>query len=255
MAPWPYRTVATVLLSPDFYRPFFLSTLICVAWYTTIIRLTRSTITSTRQKAWVLTLLSSLVMIIVGSRMTLDFILLPTNATIADLPSLDSPLAWALSAFFLAYLAVDVVIGTRFYPDQFGFISGWVHHLGYAYCVFSLLQRAQIGSFLAFGAILELSTVPLALGHIDKRMRRDWVFGGLFFVTRVVFHAYVVYHAISVYHRSWYWIVPTLPWPLHVHWFLQWVKQQRRLKKKQLATSTSTAVAAAVPVQRSKKDE
>ncbi|KAJ3111654.1 hypothetical protein HDU96_005490 [Phlyctochytrium bullatum] len=90
------------------------------------------------------------------------------------------------------------------------------------------MQRAQIGAFLSFAAIMELSTIPLALGHMNKAWRRDYTFGILFFITRVLGHGYVVVHAIQTYWPSTFWIVPFVPFPLHIHWFANWVRQQQR---------------------------
>ncbi|KAI8848696.1 hypothetical protein BC829DRAFT_393660, partial [Chytridium lagenaria] len=111
---------------------------------------------------------------------------------------------------------VDLVLGTIVYPSQIGFLSGWCHHLGYAYCVFGLVQRGQIGAFLSFAAILEIPSIPLALGHMNKAWRRDYTFGILFFITRVILHGYVVVHAYTTYSPSLFWIVPFIPSPPHL---------------------------------------
>ncbi|KAJ3325500.1 hypothetical protein HDU76_013185 [Blyttiomyces sp. JEL0837] len=180
MAPWHYRPATEIITSPTFYIPFIISAIACFIWYiTTVHILFKPHFKTPRQKAWVLTLLSSVVMVIAGAQLAYEFIILPAGSTVADHPSLDSPHAWGLAGFFLAYLVVDSIVGCIEYPSQFGWISGWFHHSGYAWCVFALMQRGQVGAFLAFGAMLETSTVPLALGHINKKWRQDYLFGFL----------------------------------------------------------------------------
>ncbi|KAJ1546459.1 hypothetical protein HK405_007080 [Cladochytrium tenue] len=232
LAPWPVYPLSAVLSQPSFYVPFAASAAACLAWYFAITAAFRRHITTDRQRAWVLTLLSALVLSLGGTPILVDFLRLPPGASIADLPSLASPRATALAAFFLAYLLVDSAVGCTQYPRQFGWISGVLHHTGYATCVLFLLTRAQHGSFLGFAALLETSTVPLALGHIHHSLRRDLVFGIMFLFTRVLTNAAVAAYAFSLYFpKSAYWIVPALPLPLHIHWFIAWVRQQRRLAK------------------------
>ncbi|KAJ3160070.1 hypothetical protein HK101_000966 [Irineochytrium annulatum] len=105
---------------------------------------------------------------------------------------------------------------------------GWFHHLGYAWCVLAMMQRGQVGAFLSFAAVLEIPTIPLALGHMNKEWRRDYTFGILFFITRVILHFYVVLHAFTTYTNSIFPLVPLIPLPLHIYWFTNWVRQQLR---------------------------
>ncbi|KAJ3216176.1 hypothetical protein HDU67_009825 [Dinochytrium kinnereticum] len=228
-APWPYRPLLQIVTSKDFYVPFFLSIPICLTYYSLVIGLFGKYLPTERKKAWVLTLLSAMVVSIGGSPLAFEFATLPPGSSIADHPSLDSPRAWTIAAFFLSYLAVDLVLGSFSYPTQIHPLSGWFHHLGYAYCVLAMMQRAQIGAFLSFASILEISTIPLALGHMNKAWRRDYTFGILFFITRVVLHGYVVVHAYRTYAPSLFWIVPFIPFPLHIYWFTNWVRQQVRM--------------------------
>ncbi|KAJ3095967.1 hypothetical protein HDU97_006336 [Phlyctochytrium planicorne] len=226
--PWPYRGISQIILHENFYVPFFLSIPICLCYYALVTSLFAKFLTTERQKAWVLTLLSAMVVSIGGSPLAFEFATLPHGSTIADHPSLDSPRAWAIASFFISYLGVDLILGSFAYPTQIHPLSGWFHHLGYGYCVLAMMQRAQIGAFLSFASILEISTIPLALGHMNKAWRRDYTFGIMFFITRVVLHGYVVMHAYSTYAPSIFWIVPFIPWPLHIYWFSNWVRQQLR---------------------------
>ncbi|KAJ3414110.1 hypothetical protein HDV05_007054 [Chytridiales sp. JEL 0842] len=230
--PWPYREPIEVITNPNFYIPWITSAVACFMWYSTAMSIWGKHLTTERSRAWIMTLLSAVVMVIGGSQMAYEAVTLPEGATMVDAPSLDSPKTWALSSFLIAYFTVDLIIGTMSYPSQIGIISGWFHHLGYGYCVFAILQRGQAGNFITFASMLEVPTIVLALGHINKNWRQDLLFGMLFFLTRVVLHGWVVYYAYNLYTGSSFWIVPAIPYVLHIHWLYGWIKQQRRLAAK-----------------------
>jgi hypothetical protein len=119
-------------------------------------------------------------MVVGGSKLAYEFfIFLPKGSTLADLPSLDSSYTWALSSFMISYFTIDLIIGIFAYPTQIGFVSGWIHHLAYGYCVFAVLQRGQAGGFIMVASLLEWPTIFLSLGHMNKKWRQDLVFGAL----------------------------------------------------------------------------
>ncbi|ORY41890.1 hypothetical protein BCR33DRAFT_718554, partial [Rhizoclosmatium globosum] len=178
--PWPRRSLQSVLYSPKFLYPYLWGLMLPVVVYL----IGKAALTahfqqplSPRQKAWIMTLYSAMLMISLGSPLFLQFVTLPATATIADHPNLDTAYAWTLGSLFLAYLTADTAIGLIEYPSQFGIISGWVHHIGYAVVVVTQMQMGQIGAYLTMGSAMEVSTVFLALGMINKAWRHDLIFG------------------------------------------------------------------------------
>ncbi|KAJ3069002.1 hypothetical protein HDU98_007907 [Podochytrium sp. JEL0797] len=181
--PWPHRSVSAVLTSPRFFQPFAVGLVVATAVYfvakpalSHFLCKPNETI-STRQRAWILTLYSAILMLSFGGPLVIEFATLPAKATVADMPSLDSDYSWGLGAFFFAYLVADTVIGVIDYPTQFSLLSGWIHHIGYALVVITQMQYGQIGGYLTMASVMELSTVFLSMGHLNKLWRRDLWFG------------------------------------------------------------------------------
>eukprot|EP00456_Euglypha_rotunda_P073173 TRINITY_DN6653_c0_g1_i1.p1 TRINITY_DN6653_c0_g1~~TRINITY_DN6653_c0_g1_i1.p1 ORF type:complete len:147 (-),score=8.38 TRINITY_DN6653_c0_g1_i1:16-456(-) len=118
--------------------------------------------------------------------------------------TIDTPLCRQTLIFFLVYLALDCVMGILHYREHFGFLTGWVHHFGYAALVSWVLYREI--SFLS-GTLFpfELSTIPLSAGYMKKPWRRDWEFGIIFFIIRLVYNAYLMYSFFffQVYDKVW----------------------------------------------------
>jgi hypothetical protein len=48
-----------------------------------------------------------------------------------------------------------------------------------------------------------------------------------FFLTRVLFHSWIIWYTFSIY-EGYYWVLISISYPLHIHWFRGWLKQQRR---------------------------
>ena len=182
-----------------------------------------------RQRAWILTLLSALVTGFGASPLFMEFVSLPPDGNISQIPGLNGPNANAVSIFFMGYLFADLSLGMAHYPRQIHPVSGWIHHTGYLLVILNGLKYEFPGAFLCFASILEIPTICLALGHINKAWRQDYLFGFLFFVTRILLHAYVVHHAFVTYQSN-YWMVTAIPYPIHVWWFINWLRQQMRLK-------------------------
>ncbi|KAH9265583.1 hypothetical protein BASA84_001587 [Batrachochytrium salamandrivorans] len=196
-------------------------------YYSVSILLPKYFVTS-RQKAWLLTLTSSSFIVVFALPLFVEFISLPPGSTINDLPSLhNAPVPYALSVYFVGYLFADIWVGVQHYPDQIGVVTGWIHHVGYFICVLNCLKYRIAGGFLCFASVLETPTIVLALGHIHRAWRKDLLFGGLFFITRIVLHAWIIHHVYSTY-QSEFWIVTATPYPIHVYWFLNWTRQQIR---------------------------
>eukprot|EP00842_Homolaphlyctis_polyrhiza_P001253 jgi/Hompol1/2128/HPOL_005868-RA len=186
-----------------------------------------------RRKAWLLTLLSSSTIVFGAIPLFVEFVALPHGATINDLPSLNSARANLLSTFFLGYLFADIIVGIPEYFSQIGLITGWVHHFGYLLVILNCMKYNITGGFLCFASILETPTIFLALGHINPAWRKDLVFGALFFLTRIVLHIYVILHVRHTYSSN-FWMVTASPLPVHIFWFVNWVRQQLRIRKKNL---------------------
>jgi hypothetical protein len=135
-----------------------------------------------------------------------------------------------LATFFAAYLTVDLLVGTFNYRSQLSILTGWIHHIFYIVLMIHLLHNHLTSPFCLL-AILEFPTMVLATGHLWKTLRQDKIFGASFFIFRIAFHGFMIYqfYANFTEHGPW-WQVVLSAYPLHIHWFFSWVKQQQRLR-------------------------
>lgn len=142
---------------------------------------------------------------------------------------------------FLAFLATDTAFGMASYRAQFDPVAGWFHHIAYS-IFFASALRYKFANGLASAMPLELTTIVLGLGHIWPQLRADLLFGVSFILLRIIYHGFmtVAYFTMraDVTPASNVWSVMLLAFGLHLHWFVGWLKQQRRLvraKSKQRA--------------------
>ena len=128
--------------------------------------------------------------------------------------------------FFVAFLTCDTIFGILNYREQFGLVTGWVHHVAYI-----LLFGASIVERLPANTLMttlpnELSSVVLGLAYVFPRARNDLLFGRVFFAVRVAYHGMLTYNCFSHRHHPsyeyWWWILFVLTLLIHVHWFRGW---------------------------------
>ncbi|TPX49082.1 hypothetical protein SeMB42_g01732 [Synchytrium endobioticum] len=184
MAP---RFLLETISAPFFYKPFIASFIFYIAIFIISTLTARKTFHRERARAWLLTLISALVM--TGGGLGFAFAFFASKERIDAFPLLDVDWANAVCACFIAFLAADSVLGWLYFRGEVHWLTGWIHHVGYAIVVLVCIQHRVAGGFLTFASLLELPTIPLALGHINKSWRRDYLFGLLFFTTRVVLNA------------------------------------------------------------------
>ncbi len=184
LAPW-----ADVFGQSKVYQAFFRSVAVLLAGYLLVL-FTTPAASSQRQRAWILTFLSSGIMAL-GSLRYLAAFAIDASMNIATLPMQLSDFDVQMCAFFIAYLVLDLVVGLVHYRQYLNPLSGWIHHIGYMVLLTHLLKRGLTALF-CLSAIMEVPTFCLSLGHLWKPMRHDLVFGFSFFLTRVVFHGFLV---------------------------------------------------------------
>lgn len=218
-----------VITDTSFYIPFLLSSLLQLTVYHICVSRFPSTFKTDRQKSWILTTLSSFVMTIGSLPFLLRFAIKDLHLGYFDW--LHTYGSVGLSAFFITYLLFDLLIGSVEYKAQIHPMSGWFHHTLYTFVVFHLIQWQVSGTFCIL-AVLELPTLLLAIGTIRKELRRDRVFGAVFFATRIVFHVYMIKKIHEGFPGRHFYLIPIGVFPLHVLWFQGWVKQQVRIRAK-----------------------
>jgi hypothetical protein len=136
--------------------------------------------------------------------------------------------------FFRVVQILDIVVGLVHYRSQLTLLTTWIHHSCYTLLCNWMLKR-QISVLFGICFLEELPTLIMAIGRIDKRLRSDGWFGLTYFVFRVGMHTLLTYNVV-MYSGSDDRIGVVrfnflLTWCLHVNWFIDWIKQQLRLRK------------------------
>ncbi|KAI9315637.1 hypothetical protein BX666DRAFT_2028533 [Dichotomocladium elegans] len=177
-----------------------------------------------KQISWLLTFASSLVCTLISIPCCYQFW---QSRWDMDLLSTESNWHTASVCFFVAYLVLDLTLGCVYYRRRITVVTGWLHHTLYIGILLWFL-RHRIASFFCMAAILELPTLILAIGSLDKQWRSDLLFASVFFILRLILHASMI-RELKRYHRvETLWLVAVVVFPLHVYWFYGILSLQAR---------------------------
>jgi hypothetical protein len=177
-----------------------------------------------KQKAYVLTIKSSLTLLLVGLYYNYYYFTSNFNETsfFNILEEKDSMNFGKLVVlYFTAYLLMDIYIGNKEYPEFMKSISGNFHHA--VYTIVNMISL-YIGVFPIYLLHMtsELPTFLLSLGSFDSYFRNDSLFGLTFFCTRIVYHIVLTY--IFRNHSPIFYI-SLAALCLHIYWFYGWFQK------------------------------
>ncbi|KAL2918129.1 hypothetical protein HK105_202056 [Polyrhizophydium stewartii] len=233
---------AQTLLQPAVYAGLPCSFALQALFFFGARRAWPSAFTTSAQTSWILTTMSSIVMTTASLPFVVDYFAHDTD--LSAMPLLNSPWAVAVSMYFISYLVCDLAIGYVYYKDQIDMVTGWLHHLIYPIVLLAVVLFQIPGAFMV-AAFMELPTIILALGHMKRSFRSEYLFGFSFFVTRIVFHLYFAWRTFTV----WWSVFPAVmilalgTFPLHIYWFGCWVRRQIRIYKKSRSLAARLASA------------
>ncbi|KAI8928177.1 hypothetical protein BC831DRAFT_449479 [Entophlyctis helioformis] len=138
---------------------------------------------TTAQTSWILTTMSSLVMTLASVPFLIDYFVHNTDLSAIEL--INAPSSVICSMYFVSYLIMDLALGNKYYPDQIDLITGWcAPPIIYPFFIAGVIVYQIPGAFLV-ASIMELPTIVLAIGHMNRSFRSEYLFGFLFFVTRL----------------------------------------------------------------------
>ncbi|KAL1935101.1 hypothetical protein VTP01DRAFT_4241 [Rhizomucor pusillus] len=215
------------------------SFLLLVAWFS-LWHLT-GLVQTERQRAYVLTLLSSAIMTLSSVPLVWEILTTP-NGFQQLLPTTDGNDYWwtiAATTFFMTFLVTDLAVGSIFYRSKIQVLTGWIHHIAYVGLLIWVIRNHYTPVFVAM-CLLEAPTFMLALGSVFKSLRRDYVFAALFVPTRIVFHGYMI--ADVSFRKPFYWgicIALCITFALHCYWFYGFILQQKRLSTQKQAVAAA----------------
>jgi len=146
-----------------------------------------------------------------------------------------------LSLAYMAFCALDLLVGVVDYAGELQVLTGWVHHSAYTIIVLWLCGDRSTLGFTAFG-VIELPTLVMAAGAIVPALHSEAVFGATFAATRLGYYSLLAVPAVR--HASWVRVaLVVLVFGLHCYWMAAWWQRQTRLTAKARAAADTTAVA------------
>ncbi|KAF8598973.1 hypothetical protein BDV93DRAFT_547167 [Ceratobasidium sp. AG-I] len=154
--------------------------------------------TTLKQRAWVLTTLSSLLTSVAALPYFYDFI-----SSGGRVQALRASSAWSdtVVRVFQGYLVSDLLLGALCYPKYVNISTGWVHHTLYFILIHYITSMGWSNIF-CLGLIMEVPTLILALGSLHPRLRSDNLFASTFFAFRIVFHIILILAYAATYRNS-----------------------------------------------------
>lgn len=123
--------------------------------------------------------------------------------------------------YFAAYLMMDIYIGNKDYKKYMKQLSGNFHHTVYIGINLLSLYTGLYPIYLLH-MMSEFPTFLLSLGSFDSALRHDNWFGGIFFTTRILYHAILTYIFRS---NKMVLGFSLAALALHIYWFYGWFKK------------------------------
>lgn len=118
----------------------------------------------------------------------------------------------------ISYFSVDLFLGIRYYPEilKSKILTFGVHHIVYI----GMLIYGRINNLLPVYIIvipLEIPTVILSIGYINKKYQNYKLFGVLFFIFRIVYNILLIYKTYGHYNDICLFFITILC--VHLYWF------------------------------------
>lgn len=179
---------------------------------------------SEKQKAYVLSIKSSLAMFLIGIYFNYHYFTSKFDeeeffSILNKKGSLNFGKVVVL--YFTAFLIMDVYVGSKEYPKYMKSLSGNIHHGVYTFINVLSLYIGVYPLYL-LNMLSEAPTFLLAVGNFDSTLRDDNFFGATFFLTRIVYHVILMWlfrkHSLLL-------CISLAALCLHIYWFSGWLKK------------------------------
>jgi hypothetical protein len=169
-----------------------------------------------KQKAYILSIKSSVTMLFMGCLALMQFI--KVGCDVEKYVKSDQLLNQFSVLFFTGYLICDCLIGSVDYPKYMKSLSGYTHHIAYIFINCVSLLTGKYPVYMLY-MIEELPSVLLSIGSYKKKYRNDDVFGLTFFLTRILYHIILTWWLRK---DTMITVISLLVLPLHIYWFYGW---------------------------------
>ncbi|KAG0082965.1 hypothetical protein BGZ92_011204 [Podila epicladia] len=145
-------------------------------------------------------------------------------------PVRDALTEWAVLVL-ASYLVMDLTMGRRYYRERISLIGGYVHHSMYLYiCSVALYTDYTVGMVLFF--FDEIPTAVLGTGFVFPQLRHDELFGLVYFITRMILDPLMTHEILrNTTMTPMGKFVTVIKNPLNVKFFVDYIQQQKRLRR------------------------
>jgi hypothetical protein len=173
---------------------------------------------STNQKGYLMSLKCSIVLFLMSMYFLQRFIASGGDISVygMSLSNVERSMMVLATVYFTAYLIVDMYIGSTEYHNIMMSLGGYPHHIVYIMINLYTLYTGTYPLYILL-MIAEASTILLASGNIDKKLRSDKWFGITFLLCRIVIFGALLYKIPSS--------IGFAVLGLHLYWFFNWCRK------------------------------
>ncbi|KAF8939534.1 hypothetical protein BGZ47_008139 [Haplosporangium gracile] len=154
----------------------------------------------------------------------------------------------ALVVFFMAYLIMDITMGFMYYREQVTLLAGWLHHAAYIAITYYAVTQKETFTYAMFFP-LEVPTMVVGVGCLDKSLRRDMLYGFSFITFRILFDFSLTHEIVWNREREMtttFKAILIFKSLMNLKFLQGWILQQKRLAHRRRAEAAAKASASMV---------
>jgi len=173
-----------------------------------------------KQRAYILSIKASVTLFLISLYFNGKFFLSNRNLEdyLSTLSTRDQFLLTLSTYNLVAYLIMDCTVGFMKYHKYMCTLSGYVHHIVYIFISF-IATNTSVLSYYFLYMIEELPTILLSAGSYNVSFRKNYSFGIIFFITRILYHSYLTY---TFRHQPLILGLGLASLGVHAYWFQNW---------------------------------
>ncbi|KAG0272550.1 DiGeorge syndrome critical region protein 14 [Linnemannia exigua] len=148
-----------------------------------------------------------------------------------------------LVVFFMAYLIMDITLGLLYYREQVTLLAGWLHHIVYIGITYYAVTQGETFTYASFMP-MEVPTIVVGVGCLDKSLRRDMLYGVSFILFRIMFDFSLTHEIIWNREREMSTTFKTIlifKSLMNLKFLQGWFSQQKRLARRRRIEATAKA--------------
>ncbi|KAG0361078.1 hypothetical protein BGX24_005434, partial [Mortierella sp. AD032] len=148
-----------------------------------------------------------------------------------------------LVVFFMTYLLMDIILGFLYYREQVTLLAGWMHHFVYIGITYYAITQGETFTYASFMP-MEVPTIVVGVGCLDKSLRRDMLYGVSFILFRIMFDFSLTHEIIWNREREMSTTFKTIlifKSLMNLKFLQGWFSQQKRLARRRRTEAAAKA--------------